>query len=314
MLVQAQTRLGRYTEAEANARTWLEALDAEDHPRARALRRDLRTALLVAVAAERRGDEVAALLAADDDNDGEVDTETRIRSLQSRSNALRAVHRHDEADVLHFEALELARCTGNVRAQAQLLHRRGSVAADAGQYDEARGWFEQAEQAYVRCGDVIGQGRCDSAIAMVELGLGQVGAAIVRLERLVPKLADQGQVQVALAARMYLGIADHLAGRLERARRGLAEAASAAAESPLPTLRIGIALHLAAVEAELGLDGAGRLGAVRGEAAQVSPGTLRILEPAVAGDAVDGALAEADRTVFAEVLAVGIAAAMVRRR
>ncbi|MEQ1570494.1 MAG: sigma-70 family RNA polymerase sigma factor [Myxococcota bacterium] len=240
-------RMGASAEAEAIGRGALEALGDDDTEAGRRTRVGA-LALLVDLVQGSRPAEAEALLAQLRLHDERTsDGPTRVMALCAEGIAAIREERYADAEIPFMAGLERARAIGYPGNEAALASNLALCAQGLGHLERARGWLEYSRPCAVRVGDRRAVLLVDSLSAVQTTLEGRVEDALMRWERVVTGWVELGgSPPEEVEARMYLGIALHLQGRLEAAERTLRSVVGQAGAEDQA------AAHLAAVRAEAG--------------------------------------------------------------
>ena len=126
-----------------------------------------------------------------------------------------------EADTVYGHALQAARRSGDLTAEAGALNGLGNIAGQRGRYREAAGFFEAALERYRRCGDRAGQARVLHNLGASEQQLHNHRAAAGYHREAISAFADAGDSLGAARTLADLAQAETVSGSYDQAAEHL---------------------------------------------------------------------------------------------
>jgi DNA-binding SARP family transcriptional activator len=134
-----------------------------------------------------------------------------------------------EARTIYGHALQAARRSGDVAAEADALNGLGSMAVMKGDSRDAAGYYRAALECYQRCGDRTGEARLLHNLGVTELQLHNHHSAADYYGRAIAVHEDARDSHGAARAKVYLAYVETEVGSYEQAAEHLRDA--------LPVLR-----------------------------------------------------------------------------
>lgn len=139
-----------------------------------------------------------------------------------------ACARWDDWQVSHDLAVDAARRSADLAAEASLVRSLGDLAWQRRRYDRAMGCYELGGRLFIRHGDRAGAGRCSCGEGDVLFGRGRVAEAGTRYARALSAGRAEGDARGLADALRGLAFVALREGRSEEALRLLGECADAA--------------------------------------------------------------------------------------
>ena len=129
---------------------------------------------------------------------------------------------YDKASILYGKGLELARAKDMAAMVVAINNSLGSNAIYAGQYDQAKQYFNQAKSAAKVANDFVGEAQASLNLALILEHDGNLKEAISETEIAAKLLSgENGDAEVAASAALNLGKLKDRAGDLDGAPQAI---------------------------------------------------------------------------------------------